>query len=89
MAAEGLLQTGQAQAAAGGAGYQNMANLLSGADLAGARLGEYNLQRQANRAQESRGVGRTIMDALIGGASAVAGGPGAMAAGAARGILGF
>jgi hypothetical protein len=89
MAAQGLLQTGQAQAATGMAGYENLANLLSGADLAGYRLGQYNLERQAERNEQSRGVGKTIMDAIIGGASAVAGGPGAMAAGATKGLLGF
>ena len=88
LAAEGLLQTGQAQAAAGMAGYENLANLLSGADLAGYRLGEYNLARQENRAEESRGVGKTIMDALIGGASAVAGGGDSGANGAVKGLLG-
>ena len=88
MAAQGLLQAGQAQAATGMAGYENIANLLSGADLAGYRLGEYNLARQENRAEESRGVGKTIMDALIGGASAVAGGGDSGANGAVKGLLG-
>ena len=88
LAAEGLLQTGQAQAAAGGAGYQNMANLLSGSSAAANQLAQYNLARQANRAEESRGVGKTIMDAIIGGASAVAGGGDSGANGAAKGLLG-
>ena len=65
LAAEGLLQTGQAQAAAGGAGYQNMANLLSGADLAGYRLGQYNLERQAERNLASQELGESIYDVLF------------------------
>ena len=88
LAAAGVLQTGQAQAAAGGAGYQNMANLLSGSSAAANQLAQYNLARQENRAEESRGVGKTIMDALIGGASAVAGGGDSGAHGAVKGLLG-
>jgi hypothetical protein len=73
LAAQGLLQTGQAQAATGMAGYENMANLLAGADLAGARLGTYDLARQQERNKQSMGVGKTIMDTIFGNTPAVAG----------------
>ena len=69
MAAQGLLQTGQAQAGAGGAGYQNIANLLGGSSLAAATLAQYNLDRQVERNRASEEFGGTIYDVLFPSAS--------------------
>jgi len=69
MAAQGLLQVGQAQAQAGGAGYQNIANLLGGSSLAAATLAQYNLDRQVERNRASEEFGGTIYDVLFPSAS--------------------
>jgi len=55
------------------AGFQNMANLLSGSSAAANQLAQYNIARQAQRNVQSVGLGESIMDIFLSNTPAVAG----------------